>query len=435
MKNLAHPLLSFFFGARHQKPEDDSEKMPSLGKVWQGPEALQAYKCGELLSKPAGKVIRICFRHVIDDTNDGGDVDVQQHEVPAIKKARRAKKSVWFSWVDEHRALHSFKKINPTRRSTIVDSETVVDKDRIEQSYLGHAFIIVVRETDDDEEDETPLDIKSIDQATVIGGYRPSILSTDSEVDDDDYPCHVLEITEREDNRGGPSCWSFCRPTQQASCSSDFPLLLIEGKRLEPMDTTKKEYAKENICWWPVRVEKDAFGGDNKKLRETFKQDLDYCLKALPHHAYHALKEAKTHIYMNKSFLQGPKIRPSKAIGGCFHPDKEWLVKNGYNEEKAGCIEFYDTTHYQKDHDMWGRGGVLIHEFSHAYHHKCLPNGYDNEEILVCYEKAMKEGLYDMVRVHGPQGPQARAYAANNCMEYFAELSTAFLGGKNENEE
>ena len=47
----------------------------------------------------------------------------------------------------------------------------------------------------------------------------------------------------------------------------------------------------------------------------------------------------------------------------------------------------------------------------------------------------MEEGLYDSVRVRGPQGPMARAYACTNQMEYFAELSVAFLGGLDDDEE
>jgi hypothetical protein len=38
-------------------------------------------------------------------------------------------------------------------------------------------------------------------------------------------------------------------------------------------------------------------------------------------------------------------------------------------------------------------------------------------------------GLYNCVQVHGPQGPECKAHACTNPMEYFAELSVAFLGG------
>ena len=42
----------------------------------------------------------------------------------------------------------------------------------------------------------------------------------------------------------------------------------------------------------------------------------------------------------------------------------------------------------------------------------------------------MEKGLYDKVAVHGPQGNNGRLvkhYACSNCMEFFAELSVAFM--------
>jgi len=62
-------------------------------------------------------------------------------------------------------------------------------------------------------------------------------------------------------------------------------------------------------------------------------------------------------------------------------------------------------------------------------HHGMIADGYSNKEIQHCFDLAMKEGLYDSVKVKGSQGPEAEAYACTNSMEYFAELSTAFLGG------
>ena len=113
----------------------------------------------------------------------------------------------------------------------------------------------------------------------------------------------------------------------------------------------------------------------------------------------------------------------------CFHPGKPWLEQNGMHAEKCECVELYCAADYRRTRTNWGVGGLLLHEFSHAYHHKACPDGYDNGEIQECYEQAMKEGLYESVRVHGTQGPTAKAYACTNAMEYFAELSTAFLGG------
>ena len=44
----------------------------------------------------------------------------------------------------------------------------------------------------------------------------------------------------------------------------------------------------------------------------------------------------------------------------------------------------------------------------------------------------MKEEKYHKVSVHGPQGKngKVKAYACTNCMEFFAELSVAFLYNK-----
>lgn len=97
---------------------------------------------------------------------------------------------------------------------------------------------------------------------------------------------------------------------------------------------------------------------------------------------------------------------------------------------KAGCVEIYNyATDYMSDVDLWGPGGVMLHELCHAYHFHCLKGGYENKEVKECYDAAMKDGLYDCVRVHGHKCKEERAYACTDAMEYFAELSVAFLGG------
>ena len=78
----------------------------------------------------------------------------------------------------------------------------------------------------------------------------------------------------------------------------------------------------------------------------------------------------------------------------------------------------------------------MIHELAHAWHHKFLKDGYENREIERCYRLAMEEKLYDSVKVHdaGGQTGERRAYACTDPMEYFAELSVAFLGGVGDDE-
>jgi len=100
--------------------------------------------------------------------------------------------------------------------------------------------------------------------------------------------------------------------------------------------------------------------------------------------------------------------------------------------DKCGGIEIFQARKYLDDVGYWyGTGGIMLHELSHAWHCKFVRNGFDNEDISECYRNAMKLKLYDRVPVHNGRGgvDMCRAYACTNQMEYFAELSTAFLGG------
>ena len=168
-------------------------------------------------------------------------------------------------------------------------------------------------------------------------------------------------------------------------------------------------------------------------LRSRYEADLLAASDSLPPEARERLKES-TPIWINKSQSFGPKAAPIKGRDGCFHPGSKWLVRNGMNSAKCGGVEWFDAKHYLSDCDMWGQGGLMLHELSHAWHCLHCEDGYENEDIKDVYQQAMDDGLYECVRVHGPQGPQCKAYACQDQMEYFAELSVAFLGGLDERE-
>ncbi|KAL3801147.1 hypothetical protein ACHAW5_011095 [Stephanodiscus triporus] len=207
-----------------------------------------------------------------------------------------------------------------------------------------------------------------------------------------------------------------------------------------PLDTTAKHYDEVILGGWPCRIEPGCFPSDmalpkngRNLLRLRFELDLMAASLSLPPEARAKLKKC-TPIWINKSQSYGPKLSPIIARDACFHPGSGWLKKNGMSPAKCGGVEFFDARHYLSDCDLWGAGGLILHELSHAWHSKFVEDGYDNKEIIDVYNKAMEDGLYDCVRVHGPQGPRCKAYACENQMEYFAELSVAFLGGLDEEE-
>jgi hypothetical protein len=60
---------------------------------------------------------------------------------------------------------------------------------------------------------------------------------------------------------------------------------------------------------------------------------------------------------------------------------KKWLSSMGMRPDKAGGVEMYCAKHYLEFRDYWGTGGVLLHEFCHAYHFKHCKDGFNNEEV------------------------------------------------------
>jgi hypothetical protein len=51
----------------------------------------------------------------------------------------------------------------------------------------------------------------------------------------------------------------------------------------------------------------------------------------------------------------------------CFHPSPtDWLEEMGMSTEKCEAIEVYNAQEYWEDHELWGPGGVFVHEMSHG---------------------------------------------------------------------
>ena len=116
------------------------------------------------------------------------------------------------------------------------------------------------------------------------------------------------------------------------------------------------------------------------------------------------------------------ELDDERVPGGVYHPSREWLSSNGYNPDLAGCIQFGNARNFLR----WTltQPFMVVHELSHAFHHKVL--GYGDEEVRGAYEAARASGSYERVLHFG--GGEQRAYAMNNPQEYFAELSEAYFG-------
>lgn len=307
----------------------------------------------------------------------------------------------------------------------------------LENTFLGHAFVLGSGPSSEKERNEAD-DDNDGDIGKIVAGYRPMRVRVSSSNEDveSEGPCvHLVTITQKPHHfhRIGLKKDKYNYEVKVTQCDVDSA----------PLDTSKKVYHDMVIGGWNCKCEEGLFeeckNDENSetedsvisKVRQRLEDDLLAASSKLPTRACKQLKES-TPIWINKSQRYGPKCAPIRGTGMCFHPDSDWLVENGMSSEKKGGVELYEARKYLDDCDLWyGAGGVMIHELSHAWHNKFTKDGYDNEEIIECYKNAMKEKFYDCVKIHNSTGgtDECKAYAATDPMEYFAELSVAFLGG------
>ena len=94
-----------------------------------------------------------------------------------------------------------------------------------------------------------------------------------------------------------------------------------------------------------------------------------------------SLLRESTAIWVNRSLVYGNNIQGRAC---CFHPHngQAWLRRMGCHLEKAGAIEIYSVDDYLADRCLWGVGGILMHELSHAYHNKHIEEGFQNQTVI-----------------------------------------------------
>lgn len=113
--------------------------------------------------------------------------------------------------------------------------------------------------------------------------------------------------------------------------------------------------------------------------------------------------------------------------GAVYHPNLQWLMNNGYIPEKWKSVEISNIINFINWTEL-NQPFIVMHELAHAYHDRVL--GYGYIPITAAYDNAMANDLYDLVSYHAGNGNyfNQEAYATTNHIEYFAELTEAYLG-------
>jgi hypothetical protein len=178
-----------------------------------------------------------------------------------------------------------------------------------------------------------------------------------------------------------------------------------------------ENYESKQIEGWTILVNRSFLKDDPKLAEQTLsllRNQLEQIDHRLPAPAVKCLRGIR--IWVEKEESHHPCM--------AYHPDADWLRKNGMNPAKARCVELANARNFLK----WTKDQpwMVLHELAHGFHHQFLDRGFDNAEIKAAMDRVRQERLYESV-LRG-DGSVGRAYAAINPMEYFAESTEAFFG-------
>ena len=172
------------------------------------------------------------------------------------------------------------------------------------------------------------------------------------------------------------------------------------------------EYEELKIGGWTVLVssEYESRPSERKRAVAELTRQISHINSNVPH-------SALTKIIRTKIWLE---FTPRTNAAGQFHVSRNWLRDNGYNPAKEYGVEMnYNMVRWKRWQPM-----IVLHELSHAYHHRVLRLNY--RLIKRAFAQAAASGKYENVRRN--DGSRRRAYSMTNHEEYFAELTEAYFG-------
>ncbi|KAL7569378.1 hypothetical protein ACA910_010464 [Epithemia clementina (nom. ined.)] len=428
------------------------------------------------------------------DANDGGGNDddadddddessVDQDEILRLWFCNYSSEPLVYAWIDTNGTLADCYLL-PNKPDSGTEGDEDEESEQAQntvfvKSVVGHAFVFGKLKKQEGEQSPSQNTsnsnkklehVKDLSDMVVVGAYRPERFSAYWEEDDEhDFPCHVValyppSLGEAEQKSTRTTFLQSKRQSQQPQEAMVLPCdenttentheacvkyeydsswtmkveEVMKMQDLDLIDTTTKQYELVSICDWPVYLEPECFA--TLEQRQLFESDLQYALDHIPEHARTCVKTVPSYIWINKSFQYGPSATPYICQYLVYHVEEpDYFEEYKLNPAKQNCVEIFDYNDYfVYTRPLFGPGGLLIHELTHAYHDLVIGDGEGNDLIRDSYQKAMQEGLYDQVprrTLNGQEKARGRAYACTNYSEYFAELSSAFLGGLDPNQD
>lgn len=188
----------------------------------------------------------------------------------------------------------------------------------------------------------------------------------------------------------------------------------LPGAKESPKFPTPFE---EKVEGWTIEFSPDLQDANQSKffrqVKKALANHLQRILYLLPKEKSQALRKLVIRVDRNH-----------KLGNMQYHPNRGWLVANGYDPSLEKRV------HVPRARALIDRGTwikhqyVILHELAHSYHDQVL--GFENPAILEAYEQAERNGLYERVLLF--RGGLTRHYARTNHKEFFAEMTESYVG-------
>ncbi len=186
-----------------------------------------------------------------------------------------------------------------------------------------------------------------------------------------------------------------------------------------------REYAEREVHGWTVLVEKqllDDAPDVAATAQERLKKKLAEAAAALPAATLPDLRKVKIFL------MHGPKAAAGGRDNGLEYFQRHAPQHFDWLDPRMGSsIVIFHAENYVSLSDLWALKS-LVHEFGHAHHLEHWPE--DRGDIYDTWEHALKAGLYQVVRDEDREAFMPN-YAAQNHLEYFAELTAMYFVGAN----
>lgn len=182
-----------------------------------------------------------------------------------------------------------------------------------------------------------------------------------------------------------------------------------------------RAYVITNAQGWAVWMESELVR-DHPALATNALRRLDQNLAklttVLPSHTLPLLRNCKIFLMLGEQSTLGG--RNSGADYFQRHAPQHFPQ---LDPRMGGSVLIYSAKNYVWLSDLWALK-VLMHELAHAWHLEQWPE--KEPAILAAHRNAAHQGLYrEVLTDEGDLHPQA--YALNNQLEYFAELSCMYF--------